>query len=203
MLENTHRAPTCIFVSGTTDTGKSYLAKLLAAKIEGRKLVVSYTGGQATWKEVKIIRPSDDNPKALKFKKGWRHLPYTTPDLSYPLQSIYDNYTKGLLILDDLRNYVRSNWENTRGLVPCIVDHRHKGYDIIMIAHSLKQLPPSLWPFIKHAFIFKSNVIPKNTDLEIEQAQQVIDLQKKVNQRYADADKTGKFTKGIFEYIKL
>lgn len=195
-------------ITGTTGSGKSFLAKQLAKKISettgGKVLVVTYSGIHETWADVpKITADPEVIRKFNKSKKAKiRQIVYADKE-DQTLGAIYKNFTNGVLILDDLQAYISPNWSNTAGLKPLIIDHRPLNLDIFLVAHEPVQIPPKLWTFAKYAFILKSTVPTKSELGKLSQFNKLVEYQKQVNAEYSRLKRSGTKPYGIKKVLQL
>lgn len=195
-------------ITGTSGSGKSYLSKELAKKIAkitgGKTLVITYSGIHKTWADVPKLEAT---PEAIrKFNKSTkakiRQIVYSDKE-DETLGAIYKNFTNGTLILDDLQAYISSNWSNTPGLKPLIIDHRPLNLDIFLVAHEPVQIPPKLWTFVKYAFIMKSTVPTKSELGKLSQFKKLVEYQNQVNAEYSRIKRTGTKPLGIKKVLQM
>lgn len=192
-----------ISCTGTTGTGKSTLAMEIAKKLatNDRVLVLTFAGSGDTWNMCKKIAPEE---KALKFKKGWHKIHVVEHGKDVVMWEIYQHFTNGVVIFDDCKLYLPSNWDNIKGLAPLCVDHRFKGLDIIFIGHSPLHISRQCWAYIKFCWVFKctSKLNPK--DMPMENYEKFAQAQEEINRLFdlKEAELKQK-PRGLYKYIRV
>lgn len=198
----------CTF-TGTTGTGKSWKANQVAQKLakmgNNKVLVITHSGSGSSWDHCKEIAPT---AKDLNFKTGWRKIVYvkhySRKDKCFPLLEIFNHLRNCIVIFDDCKMYMRSDWEQTPGLKLICNDHRHNGLDLFFISHSPKHIPKQVWAYVGHAWIFKCGMKLQENDLDNENAFKFIEAQNKVNALYQKKlEQLKRKPRGICQYITL
>jgi hypothetical protein len=201
-----------IFI-GTNGVGKSFQAKK-HTEIRLRNLILPANKLDPAWhgiKELKferkvIIDPDDVKGKRQIFKhhasqmetfKGTRVLHVNQYDKHkkefIDLVSREDSYTKGLLLIDDFKNYM-----STKGTIPSYMrrifnDRRHRKIDIILASHSLGDINGDFIQFNPEIRLFKCATPPSKSVLEkMANPQSLIDIWKHVNAENKKLEQQGK-----------
>lgn len=188
------REPMCITLIGTTGTGKSTLARKLL-KSNDRVLVLTYADDPIIWRGYEEIDRID---KPIRHK-GIKKLTVAKHDLKTLFIHLYNNFRNGTLVFDDCKQYIKSNIENTKGMIDLVITHRHIGVDIMFIVHSPMQVPKQARPFIKVAYIFKCTVYIKPSNYEVSDPELFLDAQKFIHEKCVEKQKIY----GLYAIIKL
>lgn len=195
------RQPQIMSFTGSTGTGKSTLCKTFADKYlnNRRKLVVTYTNKHKIWQPIKKIKAT---PEDLQFESGWRHILYGKEGKD-TLPMIVEHFRDGVVVLDDCKMYIKSDWEHTPGLKDLTVDHRPMGLDLMFVAHAPRQIPPNVWPFLHWAFIMRSPTVIKQSEVNVDELEKFQQLQKIVNAEYKRRLRAGQSKYGIYKCLML
>lgn len=137
-----------IAVIGTNQCGKTTFAvKKLIGKYKRRVLILMRDDREPIFFRVREI-----TTKELKTFKGVKKL--IIRDSKEDLKAIFENYGRGMLVIDDARTITRSRDEELRDIYQ---KRRQMEIDIVLICHALSEYPPSLWGFTTEAILFRTN----------------------------------------------
>lgn len=204
-----------ISCTGVTGSGKSYKAKEVAKKIakssNNKVLVITPSGSGKSWDNCKEIAPTK---KDLSFKSGWKKILYkkhfSRKNKIFPIQKIFEYFKNGIVIFDDCKSYMSSDWERTPGLVEFLGDHRHNGVDFFFIAHQPAHIPVQVWTYITSSFVFACPFKVEERHINNANVSKFLKAQKEINKEFAKKYKElnrGKGTKdkpvGIYKYLDL
>ena len=141
----------CIAILGKPHTGKSTLARNFYLESRKNKLIIVPDNEESLFHSLNVTVYDKRNEQKIIDLKNF------------------------LIVLDDFRFYSESNRDFfVRKL---LIRRRQKQNNIILIAHSPNELPPSYWRFLTHVIILPVYAI---TDKEIEQRPQPDELKKAI-----------------------
>jgi tRNA A37 threonylcarbamoyladenosine biosynthesis protein TsaE len=137
-----------ILFAGRRGCGKTTLAKKLLAKSKKKILVVDSFDhpDYRDFKEMKIDKlPLWKNGNYRIFDND----PYNTLEIA--ANNCYDC----TMVLEDARRYIEPSVQ--KPIKQLIVEHRNRNIDIVMMFHSLKDIPPYICSMHNDIVLFKTN----------------------------------------------
>lgn len=166
-----NRATKLVLIIGTNGTGKTTILKNIINGMSERSLIV--TPDCVEWLEY----PENmlQTKKDYMFSGTTRHI-----YLEDSLQRV-DKYTKGTLVFDDCRSYLKaSTAQEVRNL---IIRRRQRQIDIFAVGHGFTEIPPVFFTFATDIILFRTtdNIVRRKDCLKDYEA--VLQLQKRVNQK--------------------
>lgn len=163
------RQPKLIAICGTNGTGKTYLAKnKLLPKIGRRFCVIDSDNMEPEWNDLEKIDLK--SPKqCAQFEAAYScHLWYKGEKdekgkrLNNFWKYIYLNLHKCTLVLDDCRDYIPPNIDTEDSLRNVFSRRRQKELDIIIIQHSIKDIPKGLIKYLNALILFNTDDTPQD-----------------------------------------
>lgn len=137
----------CILVSGQQGSGKTYFAMNIFNKYKGKKLFIAPDLNDNTTASIPVLSKNSNQGKIAYEKK---------------YDNALINFSNGLLVFDDARFYFHQNRNETFRKI--LIRRRQFNRDIIFIAHSLNEIPPSYFYFCTHIVLFKGSISGKHID---------------------------------------
>ncbi len=122
-------------------------------KVQKRPVVIFDTNQEIAYAQYAKIAPND--VKKLKKaeirrvepimppKNGKSAVPMDNKQKAACLAYLLKNFKNGLLVIEDMNNYLTST--RTDGIVSALTTNRHRSQDIIIHLQSLAKLDPTLW----------------------------------------------------------
>lgn len=150
----TDKQTTATMIIGAPGCGKSTLSnEMIRAEIRkgGRALVI--TPDAMDWPGVFQVHPR--HPERLKVYRGVRKMIYTGPET---LEMIYQHFSGGLLIFDDMKAYTESGVNKLFRRI--LIRRRHMDTDQVFIAHSFNEMPPVCFTYCTHLALFETEDNP-------------------------------------------
>jgi hypothetical protein len=188
-------------VTGTTGTGKSWFAKneLIKKYLGGPAVIVTYAGMPEIWADAEIFDSS--NKEAWNFSSGIKQICWYKHEAD-TAKHIFRYCRDKILVFDDCKNYMDSNLMTNRDFKRIVAMHRHIMTDVVIIAHSIADIPPQSWAINKMAVIFHSDHVAPKGKLSSGRAANLLDAQKRVSARYQKAyNKNNNSHYGIYEIV--
>lgn len=162
-------------------------------------MVVTLAGMQDTWAEYPKLDPTSRS--AWEFSEGIKELHWYEQGNDTGKYILHRCRNK-TLVFDDCKDVLQNNLQAVEGMKSIFALHRHMGNDIIVIAHSPKDIPPQVWQYNKLTFVFHTDATFRNADLPIQSAGEIRQAQERVRDRYYAAKRAGKPLYGIFEIVE-
>ena len=166
-----NRAAKLVLVIGTNGTGKTTILKNIIQNSLERSLII--TPDCVEWLE---YEENKLKTKADYFFEGINRHIY----LEDSLKKI-DKYTRGTLIFDDCRSYLKaSTAQEVRNL---IIRRRQRQIDIFAVGHGFTEIPPVFFTFATDIILFRTtdNIIRRKDCLKDYEA--VLQLQQRINKK--------------------
>lgn len=169
-----------ILMLGTRGTGKSTYAEQIA-KTSPRALMVVPTFDDWAEKlpECKCRKRSDFDYTGVRCR---------VYENENDFKAIYAHLHDAVLVLDDPRAYIGSNFDHS-ALKKIIIVSRKMMLDVVFVAHGFRDIPPVLFTFTTNYVLFnvmdepklRKNYIPADTLERIERALATVRAQAKTN----------------------
>lgn len=186
-----------VILLGTNGTGKTtYIKKATQGQ---RRLILTSTG-RGGWAGVKHIAVDQLHTNW----KGTRQIAMFENDQVFT--KIIDNkqpLRNCTVIMDDCRNYIKSNIDHTPGLKVLLIDYRHLKLDLWFVIHSPNQVPPQVYDFANWALVGHAPVLINTSRVELQQAQTIKETQIKITEEFFQRKDKGKSTYGLFKPLRL
>lgn len=153
----TGRQAKLMIILGYNGTGKTtLLKKIIQNEINkgGRALII--TPDDIEFNEYKTLHLL--NAHTLDFTGGRRIIFQE----SYTLQNIH-HFTKGLLVFDDCRAYLKSTTDEA--IHNLLIRRRQRQIDIVAVGHGFTEVPPKFFTFASEIILFetKDNIYSRKT----------------------------------------
>ncbi len=147
-----------ILVLGGPGTGKSNFSYVLMQHAgKGLMVLADYDDWAAFLPKCAAKTREDFNYSDV------RHLVYESEE---QFEAIDKHFYNGMICVDDCKNYIPSNTQHSR-FMKIVRRTRQKRTDLIIQAHSFKDVPPSIFPFITEYVIFNIEDSPASRRKEI------------------------------------
>lgn len=195
------RQPVLMSVTGTTGTGKSYFVKneLIKRYFKGAAVIVTYAAMPEIWSDCEVFDSGD--PAAWNFTKGIKQICWYEHE-EKTAEHIFRYCRDKVLVFDDCKNYMDSNLMNNRDFKRIMAMHRHMTTDVVIVAHSIADIPPQSWAINKLAVIFHSDHVAPKGKISSGRAAQMLEAQKRVSAKWWTAFRKGNDSHyGIYEII--
>lgn len=197
-----------IIIWGRNGTGKSTLAKQLMDGLPGRKLLVTKTGAPKIWQGVPVIDAT--NPAHYEFQNETRQIiarfreDQPKDGKNDTFIHVFDNYTDGILMMDDCMQYLDANTRNVPGITDILIEYRHRMLDVFLIVHNPNQVPNKVWDHASGVIVMSTARMMDTSGVKISNVDEIIAAQKRINRAFlaAKARKDGS-QYGIYEYIQI
>ena len=172
------RTAKLICIIGTNGTGKTTMLQTFAnAELERNGRVLIITPHDTEWNKFNNV----PIPYLKDFKTfegiGKVHF---TDDLKL-LKTIEQTFEKGLLVLDDSSYFIKPNID--RAFKQILISRRQMSCDVIVSAHSLADIPPSVF-FYDPTFILKrttSSFESRKKNINADLYQRLLEAQSRIN----------------------
>jgi len=178
------RQPKFIAICGTNGTGKTFLTKhKLLPQLKRRYLVVDNDGGEPDWLHLPPLDLSKARDCANFETARTCYLWYQNEnDKGKFWKYIYMNVHDAVIVLDDCRDYIPPNITNEDSLRNVFSRRRQKMNDMIIIQHSLKDIPKGLIQYLNAIILFNTDDTPEDIATRLGQKwvyDIAVDVQKK------------------------
>ena len=180
-----NRQPKLIAVCGTNGTGKTYLTKnILLPQIGRDYLVIDSDGMEEEWQHLPPIDLSNPAKAAQTPAAYTCHLWYQNEeDKGKFWQYIYRNVHNKVLVLDDCRDYIPANILNEPNLRNVFSRRRQKMLDIIIIQHSIKDIPKALIQYLNAIVLFNTDETPNDIATRLGDKNYIYNIAKDVKEK--------------------
>ena len=144
------RKPQNIIVCGIPGTGKSTFARnLIDKKVDQGQRALIITDQDDDFEDIEKI--SLESNELLLFEGMRKSAIFSYDDFKY-----LDRYYNGLLVMDDVGMY--TDPKVPKPVHRTLISVRHRGVDILTVAHALDDMPKALFRFANYLVLFESNV---------------------------------------------
>lgn len=184
-----------MIVLGFNGTGKTtFVRDILIGELKkgGRGLVI--TPDDREWLTLEMVH--NKFPERISRYVGARRMIFYEPSraermhkgMKNTLEYISEHYSKGLLIFDDCRAYLRSLTASE--VHNLLIRRRQREIDIIAVGHGFTEVPPKFFTFADKIILFqtKDNIYKRKDDLRdfqaMEEAQLRVNAQAEKNPHY-------------------
>lgn len=165
---------------GAPGTGKTTVAGAYLQSLGTKKaLIIDPDGMEPKWSKYKLIDASD--PEQVKNIKGICRTYLDHKNAAKVFANIYLHYRDGLLILDDCRNYMKSNLEEEARKI--FRRKRQMMVDIVAVAHSFRETPPFFFSFATHYVLFRTEDNPKSRINDLPSYERFVEFKNKVDKQ--------------------
>lgn len=139
-------------IVGKPGCGKTSLMldKFIPAIGKDKTLIIDPDGLEEKWQRFPRVDVMDD--KAIQNLKGIAWSYANASDYNAMFEKIQRNFRNGLLLMDDVRVYCRSNVEEA--LRNMLRRKRQMMADIVVAAHGFTEVPPAFFPFATDYILF-------------------------------------------------
>lgn len=183
-----------ILILGEPGCGKTTFA-IKAAEASGRNksLVIDKGLMVPNYDKYKIV---DAASPSITNLQGWGRSNYSKA--AKPFENLCNIMERdrwhGTLLLDDCRQFIRSNPESAemQALESILSMRRHYDADIFAMAHGFTKVPPMFWPYVSHLVLFKTSdsIESRKNDINnyeaVAKRKHAIDTQGKINAHYKE-----------------
>lgn len=140
-------------VIGMKGTGKTTFTKQnIIARIKKKALIVDTYAGHPAYAEYPIL-PNESLDKLIpKWKSNTFLIAHSDPAQIFP--TLNKSLTNCTLVLEDAKKYVTDSVGDE--LKRLIVDHKNKGIDVVLMFHSLSQVPKFIRMMYENIILFKT-----------------------------------------------
>lgn len=164
MSKKNKRQPKMIAIAGTNGTGKTYLTKYhLLKKMKRPFLVIDSDGKEKEWHSLEPVDiKSKEAIKNITKKGAYTSYQWYEKEGKFKFwEYIFNNVDDLVLVLDDCRDFIPPNILDIPDLRNTFSRRRQKGLDIIIIQHSVDDIPKGLIRYINLLFLFNLDDTPK------------------------------------------
>jgi hypothetical protein len=153
-----NRTAKCILLIGQNGTGKTHLIINKLLPLRDASLILAPAGDQSWANEANEISHNAIMPDM----QGVFSVPMIRKKkyIETVLQSVYFNYHNGYLIFDDANLMFPSNIDNLDYLHEIFGRRRQKMIDIIITAHSFRDLNPGFFSYASDIILYKTSDSP-------------------------------------------
>lgn len=150
-----NRQPFCMILIGTNGTGKTtFIKRNFVEKSKRRVLIIDPRCKERAWHQYKRLDLEDLTQ--LRTFKGIR---LADANESYHIALIEENYTNGVLVMDDFSFYIENNMPQS--LRQLLIRRRQSGLDIFAMTHGFTDVPPKFVKYLTHFIVFKTLDSPR------------------------------------------
>lgn len=156
------RQPKMIAICGGNGTGKTWLTKnKLIPSLNRRALVIDSDNLEPEWYGYDAIdlRKKD---QCDNFERGYSAFKwYESKGLDFFWKCIYHNVNDCTLVLDDCRDFIPPTITTVKNLRNVFSRRRQKMLDIIIIQHSVDDIPKGLTRYLNALVLFNTQDTPQ------------------------------------------
>jgi len=169
-IEPKKRDARCVLVLGTNGTGKtSFCKQKITQALQSNRKALIISANRINWMDVPLL-------KTYKFK-GARLLMFE-PGI---LQTVFDNYRDGLLILDDFRDFGLKDKDDFF-IRRFLINRKQFSIDIFIAAHGFTDIVPvAIYTYINTIVLFKTNDNPRRVSHVLNHIDDIMTIKNEVD----------------------